>query len=76
VIVYGLGDMTVYQLSQSDLNVKYYVDDSPIYKGATINGVPVLDHIEGDYPIVVIGQRNRQAILDRLKDVKNRVIEI
>ena len=76
VIVYGLGDMAMHTLAKSNLDVKSYVDDSPSYKGATINGIPVLDHIEGDYPIVIIGQRQRQAILDKLKGVKNKVIEI
>ena len=76
VIVYGLGDLTTYTVAKSNLDVKSYVDDSPTYKGATINGVPVLDHIEGDYPIVIIGHRQRQAILDKLKGIKNMVIEI
>ena len=74
VIVYGLGDLCLYQIINSGLNVKSYIDNSPIYNGATINGIPVTDKIEGDYPIVIFGRRHTEEILERVKGLNNRVI--
>lgn len=75
VIVYGLGDLALYQIANSNLDIAYFVDENPIYKYATINGIPVKSKLGKDnYPVLVIGNRSRQAILDKLKD--RRVIEV
>ena len=74
VIVYGLGDLSLYQIARSGLDIKYYIDDAPIYKGVTINGIPVKDKIEDEYPIVVFGQRHKQKILEKLKGLNNKVV--
>lgn len=74
VIVYGLGDITMYQIANSNLNIVSFIDESPVYKGATINNIPVLDHVEGDYPIVVFGKRSQKSILSKLEGRNNRII--
>lgn len=74
VIVYGLGDLTLYQIANSNLNIVSFVDESSAYKGATINNIPVLDHVEGDYPVIVFGKRSQESILSKLEGRKNKVI--
>lgn len=76
VIVFGLGDIALYKIANSDIDVKYYVDESPIYKGASINGVPVRDKVDGSAcPVLVMGRRQREAVTRRIKETSdNRII--
>lgn len=63
VIVWGCGDICLHLLSQVPLKVIHYVDEDPAFKDQTIGGIPVLDHAEGDYPIVVIAQLQQANVL-------------
>jgi hypothetical protein len=78
VIVWGCGDMCMHVLSQAKLNVVYFVDISPIYKGTTIKGVPVLGRVVSNEPIVVIAQYQTSSILKSIGDagLKNKVIAV
>jgi hypothetical protein len=78
VVVWGCGDIAMHMLSLVRLNVAHYVDIDPAYRGATIGGVPVFDHVESDDPIVVIAQGQRDGILAMIaaQGLKNEVIVI
>jgi hypothetical protein len=78
VIVWGCGDMCMHVLLQAKLNVAYFVDIAPSYRGTTISGVPVLDHVVSDEPIVVIAQYQNSSILKSISDagLKNEVIAV
>jgi hypothetical protein len=78
VIVWGCGDICLHLLSKIKLNIVHYVDMDAAFRNQTINGIPVLDHVEGDYPIVVIAQMQKSGILDSIGKLglKNRVIVI
>lgn len=67
VIVYGLGDFALHQITKSGLNIAYFVDDADIYKNATINGIPIKDKLDDDdYPVLVIGSRHKAEIVSKL----------
>jgi hypothetical protein len=74
VVVYGLGDLAMHQIAQSGLNIAYFVDENPIYKGAKINGIPVKQKITTDHPVLVIGSRQKDEIIAKLKG--HRVIAV
>lgn len=74
VIIYGLGDFALYQIANSDLNIAYFVDEAEVYRGATLNGIPIKQALgDDDYPVMVIGNRHKGEILGKLKG--RRVIE-
>ncbi len=74
VIIYGLGDFALYQIANSDLNIAYFVDEAEVYRGATLNGIPIKQALgDDDYPVMVISNRHRAEILGKLKG--RRVIE-
>jgi len=60
------------------LDVAHYVDLDPAYRNQTIQGVPVLDHVEGNYPIVVIAQMQKESVLESIRKlgIQNRIITI
>jgi hypothetical protein len=78
VIVWGCGDICLLLLEKVSLNIVQFVDHDPAFIGQTIGGIPVLDHIEGEYPIVVIAQMQQEDILDEIKNkgIENRVYTI
>jgi hypothetical protein len=78
VIVWGIGDICLLLLKQVPLNVIHYVDNDTAFEGQTIGGIPVLNHVEGDFPIVVIAQMQREQVIERIgkEGLKNRVITI
>jgi hypothetical protein len=78
VIVWGCGDICLHLLSKVPLKVIHYVDLDPAFRGQTIGGVPVLDHVDGDYPIVVIAQMQQSSVLKSIADAGliNRAIVI
>jgi hypothetical protein len=78
VIVWGCGDICLHLLSKVRLNVIHYVDMDEAFRNQTIDGIPVLDHIEGDYPIVVIAQMQKSGILDNIKKlgIQNQIIVV
>lgn len=68
VVIYGLGDLTLHQIALSDFDIAYFVDENPVYNGATINGIPIKQTLDDDeYPVLVIGNRNRETIVSKLK---------
>lgn len=78
VIVWGCGDLAMHLLTKVNLDVAYYVDNDPAYKGATIDGVPVQDSVTSGEPIVVMAQNQATALLKRIQDLglTNEVIVI
>jgi len=81
VIVWGCGDLCLHMLTKVKLNVVYYVDNDPAFKGATIGGKHVLNDvvpIDDFIPIVIIAQNQATGILKRIKDLglRNEVIVI
>jgi hypothetical protein len=78
VIVWGVGDICMLLLKQVPLNVVYYVDNDPAFHCQTINGIPVLDHVESNEPIVVMAQLAKDAVLAKIKEsgLTNRIIVI
>ena len=78
VIVWGCGDMCMHVLLQAKLNVAYFVDIAPSYRGTTINGIPVYDRVVSDEPIVIIAQYQNSSILKSINDagLKNEVIAV
>lgn len=80
-IVWGCGDYCLWALKNMDttkINVIHYVDLDPAYRGETIGGKQVLDHVESDAPILVIAQGQKSDIINYIKTtgVKNEVIVI
>ena len=78
VIVWGCGDLCLHILTKVKLNVVYYVDNDPAFRGATIGGIPVLDEVTSNEPIIVIAQNQASGILKRIKELNlsNEVIVI
>jgi hypothetical protein len=78
VIVWGCGDLCLHMLTKVSLDVAYYVDNDPAFRGATIGGVPVMDEVTSGEPIVIIAQNQASGILRKIKDLglANEVIVI
>lgn len=78
VIVWGCGDLCLHMLTKIKLDVVYYVDNDPAFRGATIGGLPVQDTVTTSHPIVVIAQNQASGIIKRIKELglKNEVIII
>ena len=76
VIVWGAGDICLHLLTKIKLNIFHYVDSDPAFIDHNINGVEVLDYPEGDNPILVIAQLQKDTILEKIKKMglKNKVI--
>ena len=67
VIVWGCGDIALHCLALQPLNVAYFIDIDPAFRGATIGGVPVYDKPHSDYPIVVNCSTQKTLLLDYIK---------
>jgi SAM-dependent methyltransferase len=78
VIVWGCGDYCLHLFTKVMPKVISFVDLDPAFRGATIKGIPVLDHVTGNTPILVIAQGQQTAILKSINDLglKNKVIVI
>jgi SAM-dependent methyltransferase len=78
VIVWGCGDIAMHLLSQVDVNVQYFVDIDPAYRGATINGLPVKELTDTEHTILVMAQTQKEGLLKYIRKmgVKNEVIQI
>jgi hypothetical protein len=68
VIVWGCGPTALHLLAQVNINVVQYVDMDPAYRGTTIGGMPVLDHVESDAPILVMAQSQRTGIVKAISE--------
>src|SRR5258706_11028707 len=64
VIVWGCGDIALHCLAMQPLNVVYYVDIDPAFRGATINGLPVMDKPYTGHPIVINCSTQKNLLLD------------
>jgi FlaA1/EpsC-like NDP-sugar epimerase len=86
VIIWGCGDLCLHMLTKVKLNVVYYVDNDPAFKGATIDGVHVFGSVllnfetgkYDPYPIVIIAQNQASGILKRISELglRNEVIVV
>jgi hypothetical protein len=78
VIVWGCGDLAMHLLTKVNLNVVHFVDLNPAFVGETINGIRVLDRVEGDFPILIMAQLHKNSILKSIKNLglTNEVIVI
>ncbi|MCX6056606.1 MAG: methyltransferase domain-containing protein [Chloroflexi bacterium] len=65
VIVWGLSDDVLNLVG--GWNVEQYVDRSPVYRGCTIKGVPILDHVESSAPIVIGAIHSKDAIREEIR---------
>ena len=68
VIVWGCGDLCLHLLTQVKLNILQFVDLDPAFRGQTIGGIQVLDHVESDAPILVMVQNQSASIQQSIKD--------
>ena len=77
-IVWGLGDIAWYLLHKvPSLNIVYYVDNDPAYRGATIRGIEVRDAVTSDEPIIVMAVGQAAALIERIKsECDNEVVVI
>ena len=78
VIVWGCGDMCMHVLLQANLNVAYFVDIYPVYRGTLIQGIPIFDRVNSDEPIVIIAQYQNSSILNSIRNagLKNKIIAV
>jgi hypothetical protein len=80
VIVWGCGDLAMHLLTKVKLNVVYYVDNDPAFRGQWIGGIPVAESVFGGdpYSIVIMAQNQATALLKRIHDLglTNEVIVI
>lgn len=78
VIVWGCGDLCLHMLTRVNLDVAYYVDNDPAFKGASIGGIPVQETVTSGEPIVIIAQNQATGILKRIRELglTNEVIVI
>ena len=78
IIVWGLGDISWYLLDKApDLQVSYYVDNDPAYRGATIRGVEVRESVTSDEPIAVMAVGQAKALIERIRsECDNEVVVI
>ncbi len=78
VVVWGLGDFALHLLAKCMPNVVYFVCNDPAFDGAVVGDIPVLDSVEGDYPIVIIAQAQKKKLIENIRaaGVQNRIIEI
>jgi hypothetical protein len=78
VVVWGCGDICMTMLKRVPLDVIHYVDNDPAFIGQTINGIPVLDHVESTAPIVIIAQMQQSNLINRIRDsgLPNKVIVV
>jgi len=78
VVVWGCGDYCLHMLTKIKLDIAYFVDRDPAFRGATIGGVPVLETVITDHPIVIMAQNQQSGILHCIEQegIKNAVIVI
>lgn len=69
VIVWGCGDIALHCLTKVDLNIQYFVDSDPAYRGATIKGLPVLKRPNTDHPIVVNCSTSKKSLIKHIKSI-------
>jgi len=80
VIMYGAADTAWYLMDKvPDLPVAYFIDeDTKSYPpGSTLCGIPVVDKVTTDHPILVIAAGQRKEILAKIRalGLNNEVIE-
>jgi SAM-dependent methyltransferase len=77
VCFWGLGDIAEYCLANVPLNIKYFIDNNPAFRGATVRGLPVYEKPIDNLPIVVIAQAQKDRLLAHIaSECENEVIVI
>jgi hypothetical protein len=80
-IIWGCGDIAMLVLAKSNnKNLVGYINEDPGFKGATIKGIPIMDHFNfsDDVSIVILAQGQRTALLKHISELNlpNEVIEL
>ena len=81
VIIWGLGDVAWHIIAHAihpEIQIAGLIDNDRAFRGATMKGVPILEKPQGDEPILLMAQGQKQMIKDRIKreGYKNRVIDL
>jgi len=78
VVLWGIGDIAMHCLANTDMNIKYFVSNDPGFKDATIQGKPVKEHPDTDHPILIIAQSQKKQLIENIKalGVTNELIVI
>lgn len=78
VIIWGCGDIALACLAKANVNIQYFVDNDPAFRGATIKGLPVLESPITDDPIIVLAQSQKGLLLQHINklNLKNQVVVI
>jgi hypothetical protein len=78
VIVWGCGDTCLHLLAQVNLNIVHFVDMDKCWKGQTIQGIPVLDHVESNAPILILAWQAKDLIKKQIfeQHIFNNVLTI
>jgi len=76
VIVWGLGDLAWYVLAHTNLDIVYFVDNDPAYRGCTLLGKEIKEKPDTDDPILVIVFAQKEPLLRNIKAVCDNEIII
>lgn len=78
VILWGVGDIAMHCLANTNMNIKYFVCNDPAFKDATIQGKPVKEHPDTDHPILIIAQSQKKQLIENIKamGVESEIIVI
>ena len=78
VLLWGCGDIALHCLANTNMNIKYFIDNDPAFRDSTIQGKPVKERPDTDHPIVIISQGQRELLIKNIKamGVDNELIII
>ena len=78
VLLWGCGDIALHCLANTNMNIKYFIDNDPAFRDSTIQGKPVKERPDTDHPIVIISQGQRELLIENIKamGVDNELIII
>ena len=78
VVLWGCGDIALHCLANTNMNIKYFIDNDPAFRDSTIQGKPVKERPDTDHPIVIISQSQRDLLIKNIKEmgVDNELIVI
>ena len=78
LVMWGVGDIAMQCLANTNMNIKYFVCNDPAFNGATIQGKPVKEHPDTDHPILIIAQSQKKQLIENIKalGVRNELIVI
>jgi SAM-dependent methyltransferase len=76
VIVWGLGDLAWYVLAHTQLDIVYFVDNDPAYRGQTLLGKEIKEKPDSDEPILIIVFAQKEPLLKNIKSLCDNEIII